>query len=426
MGGAVDKTHIERWGDAIDLAIARWDRAGRLLSCNTPYLAWARLPRERLIGRTLAELYGAAAWVIAEPAFAVAFAGDATSYQRRVVHRGDQPRWVRMHLFPDRDGDSGAIDAVFTIGFDVHDDIEQREALYMARQRLDRFSDNIPYPLTYVNRDCLLQFVNKAYCASTGHSREALLGRHIGAVRGARRWAEHRPYFERALGGEATQYTRLTETADRGARWMRTSYVPDFDANGDVVGLYTVTVDVHELSVAREQLQRTVERDAVTGAYSRRTVMDRLDTSVARSREEPTALFFIDLDGFKAVNDALGHREGDSLLAGVAAALQAAVRAEDAVGRFGGDEFLVLARVRDDVGAHALAEHLLDAVRRGGAALPGERMISASIGYALAPADSDQPLKLLQLADDAMYVAKRLGKNRAFHCRATAETPHSR
>ena len=133
-----------------------------------------------------------------------------------------------------------------------------------------------------------------------------------------------------------------------------------------------MTIDVHDLTLAREQLQRSVERDAVTGALQ--PAHD--DGSPRRSRwharrHEPVALFFVDLDGFKAVNDALGHREGDSLLAGVAAALQAAVRAEDAVGRFGGDEFLVLARVRDDAGAHALAEHLLDAVRHGSAAVRG-------------------------------------------------------
>ncbi len=419
-GGGIEA--LARLVDAIDLPIGRWNRDARLVFCNEPYLAWAAMPRERLLGRTLAELYGEAAWAAAAPAFAAAFGGRATGYQRRLTHREGPPRWARVQVFPDRDAATGRIDAVFTIAFDIHDDIEQRDGLYAAQRRLDHFADNIPYPLTYVNRDCVLQFVNKAYCVATGQRRESLLGRHIGAVRGAKRWTEHKPYFERALAGETTQYTRLTSLADRGARWMRTSYVPDFDASGDVIGLYTVTIDVHDLTVAREQLQRSVERDAVTGAYSRRTVMDRLEAAVARSHEEPAALFFIDLDGFKAVNDALGHREGDSLLAGVAAALQTAVRADDAVGRVGGDEFLVLARVRDDAGAQALAEHMLDAVRRGGAALPGGRAISASIGYAIAPTDADRPLKLLQLADEAMYAAKRLGKDRALHCRAASPT----
>ena len=94
------------------------------------------------------------------------------------------------------------------------------------------------------------------------------------------------------------------------------------------------------------------------------------------------------------------------------------MRAEDAVGRFGGDEFLVLAPVRDADGAHALALHMLAAVRAIAGAGPLAGVVSASIGYALAPDDARHPLNLLQLADDAMYAAKREGKNRALHCGA--------
>ena len=131
---------------------------------------------------------------------------------------------------------------------------------------------------------------------------------------------------------------------------------------------------------------------------------------------QPVALFFVDLDGFKALNDAQGHAAGDAMLVQLARALQAAVRAEDAVGRFGGDEFLVLATVRDAAGAHALALHLLRAVQDCAAGCASTQQVSASIGYALAPYDASQPLRLLQLADNAMYAAKRGGKNRVMHC----------
>jgi diguanylate cyclase (GGDEF)-like protein len=100
----------------------------------------------------------------------------------------------------------------------------------------------------------------------------------------------------------------------------------------------------------------------------------------------------------------------------VGAALQAAVRADDAVGRFGGDEFLVLASVRDAAGAQQLAAHILAAVRDVTVPLGLSPTISASIGYALAPADAQHPMKLLQLADDAMYQAKHLGKDQVMHC----------
>jgi diguanylate cyclase (GGDEF)-like protein len=157
-----------------------------------------------------------------------------------------------------------------------------------------------------------------------------------------------------------------------------------------------------------------VERDALTDVLSRRALMDRIDQAVARCAAEPVALFFVDLDGFKGVNDALGHRAGDVVLAAVATALARAVRSEDTVGRFGGDEFIVLARLGDRPAAAALAEHLLDAVRRA----PCGTHIGASIGYALAPADAGTSFELVRQADDAMYAAKRLGGNRALHCTA--------
>ena len=115
----------------------------------------------------------------------------------------------------------------------------------------------------------------------------------------------------------------------------------------------------------RRELARVSRSDSLTGALNRRGFEERFELEIARSRRDggPLALVVLDLDGFKTVNDRLGHREGDALLVAVGTALQMSVRAEDAVGRFGGDEFLVLATVRDPAGAHALALHMLAAVR---------------------------------------------------------------
>ena len=408
-------SHIERLVDVIDLPIGRWDAEHRLVFCNEPYLGWAERPRDDLIGRTLLELFGDDAWRRAEPAFKQAFQGRTVNYERRLTHGHKSARWARVQVFPDVDP-HGGVEAVFTIAFDIHEDVLAREALEAARERLDRFTENIPYPLTYVDRGFVLRFVNKAYCEASGQRPEDLLGRHIGEVRGAKRWSEHAPFFDRALKGQTVQYTRLVDRLPHGPRWLRTSYVPDFDARRHVRGLYTVTIDVHELTMAQEKLKRSVERDSLTDVLSRRTMMDRIEGAMLEAAERPAALFFVDLDGFKDINDRLCHRAGDQLLIDVAGALQAAVRAEDAVGRCGGDEFLVLAAVRDAAGAQALALHMLAAVRAACADTP----ISASIGYALAPADAQHPMKLLQLADDAMYAAKRRGKARVMHCAAAS------
>jgi diguanylate cyclase (GGDEF)-like protein/PAS domain S-box-containing protein len=413
---ALSADPAERLVDAIDLPIARWGRDATLLFCNGPYTRWAGRSSADLVGNTLADLYGAAAWAAASDAFAQAFNGRTVSYERHVTHQGAASRWTRVQVFPDRN-EQGEVEAVYTIAFDIHQDVIEREQLHEARQRLNRFTEHIPYPLTYVDREYTLRFVNLAYQEAVGMPASALIGRPIGDARGAARWAEHQPYFDRALAGESVQYTRLVPDLPQGARWMRTSYVPDLDDGGGAVqGVYTVTIDVHELTEAQQRLARTAQRDALTDALSRRTMMERLDTAAAACATQPVALFFIDLDGFKGLNDAHGHAAGDVLLVSLALALQDAVRLEDAVGRFGGDEFLVLAAVRDAAGAAALAQHLLRAVRACTAKCPRAASVSASIGYALAPHDATQGLRLLQLADAAMYEAKRAGKDRVMHC----------
>jgi diguanylate cyclase (GGDEF)-like protein/PAS domain S-box-containing protein len=411
---ALSANPAERLVDAIDLPIGRWGRSDQdatLLFCNGPYTRWAGRSSDELVGRTLADLFGAPAWAAARDAFAAAFDGRTVCYERRLTHQGAAAHWARVQVFPDRNA-QGEVEAVYTIAFDIHQDVMEREQLQEARQRLNRFTEHIPYPLAYVDREYRLRFANLAYQQAVGKPASALIGRPFGEVRGAAHWAENQPYFDRALAGETVQYTRLVQDLPQGARWMRTSYVPDLDDGGGAVqGVYTVTVDVHELTEAQQRLAHTAQRDALTDALSRRTMMERLDTATAACATQPVALFFIDLDGFKALNDAHGHAAGDVLLVSLTLALQQAVRLEDAVGRFGGDEFLVLAPVRDAAGAAALAAHLLDAVRTCAAQCNGASGVSASIGYALAPQDATQALRLLQLADAAMYEAKRAGKD---------------
>jgi diguanylate cyclase (GGDEF)-like protein len=151
--------------------------------------------------------------------------------------------------------------------------------------------------------------------------------------------------------------------------------------------------------------------DPLTGLPNRLLFLDRATYAIAQSEREKAviAVFFMDLDGFKAINDTLGHSAGDALLRGVASRLLAWVRPGDVVSRFGGDEFVALVRDVQGVGvAVRIAERLAEAVREP-LTLEGEQVsVNPSIGIALA-SERDKPEELIERADRAMYLAKRSG-----------------
>src|SRR3954447_1291368 len=149
--------------------------------------------------------------------------------------------------------------------------------------------------------------------------------------------------------------------------------------------------------------------DALTGLPNRMLLLDRLGYALAQSEREDSsvAIFFLDLDGFKGVNDRLGHLAGDALLRGIAGRLLAWVRPGDTVSRFGGDEFTVLVRaVAGEEEAAQIAERLTDAVRSPLSVEGEDISLTPSIGIALARG-IHKPEELIERADKAMYSAKR-------------------
>ena len=157
-------------------------------------------------------------------------------------------------------------------------------------------------------------------------------------------------------------------------------------------------------------------RDHVTGLPGRQAFEDTLAGSIAFSRAsgKPMAVIFVDLDGFKAVNDTLGHAFGDAVLAEVAHRLRRAVRGEDVVSRYGGDEFIAVCDQCDEFDATVIAERLRLAVAERIEGVPDELRVTASVGVALlaAPDAAHTAEAIIALADQAMYAAKTRGRNR--------------
>ena len=165
------------------------------------------------------------------------------------------------------------------------------------------------------------------------------------------------------------------------------------------------------LSLAQGQLQRVraeAATDPLTSLFNRRAITDELAAYVARARRSGgrTAVLFCDLDGFKAVNDKLGHEAGDEVLKDVGASVRAAIREGDVVGRYGGDELLVVAADADAEDAVLLAQRVRAAVREAAS----EHGVDVTVGIAVYPRDGETGAELMVAADQAMYRGKLRGQ----------------
>jgi len=229
----------------------------------------------------------------------------------------------------------------------------------------------------------------------------------------SRPMAELRDTMTRQQGGEWGARAR----EDQGSIELR-SLAADFNAlteqnlglNAELTdGLTKLRKVNSNLREAQHQLTHRTLHDPLTGLPNRTLFLDRLDQSLAESvrSRRPIALYFIDIDGFKRVNDTLGHSAGDRMLREVAARLSSVVRPGDTVARFAGDEFLMLTVGTEDGLPSALADRVLASLLDPPLQVDGET-VTASMGMALS-VEGVRPEQLLHQADAAMYQAKRAG-----------------
>jgi diguanylate cyclase (GGDEF)-like protein len=167
--------------------------------------------------------------------------------------------------------------------------------------------------------------------------------------------------------------------------------------------------------LALTDAERRAQTDPLTGVLNRRSLVERLDAACARARTRglPIALLFIDLDHFKEINDSFGHAAGDACLSAIIGPIQAELRQSDVIGRYGGEEFVVILSSADISAAHPIAERIrkrVADVRVDGFGKPIR--LTCSIGVATSDTLGVWGEHLIAQADAAVYAAKRAGRNR--------------
>jgi len=226
-------------------------------------------------------------------------------------------------------------------------------------------------------------------------------------------WSRHRgqlarrePFYDLEI--------RRPDLPDGKQFWISVSGTPFYDGQGRFKGYRGLNKDISERKQAEEHIYYLATHDALTGLPNRTLFSEILNRTVlaAKRYERQFAIFFIDLDRFKLVNDSLGHDAGDTLLKEVAQRLSDTMRKSDVVARLGGDEFVVLVQeVHDTKVVEQVAASLLSAIVKPVVLFGQECRVTGSLGICMFPGQAQDAAMLMKNADVAMYMAKEAGKN---------------
>jgi diguanylate cyclase (GGDEF)-like protein/PAS domain S-box-containing protein len=264
--------------------------------------------------------------------------------------------------------------------------------------------------------DGVIQSVNPAFTHITGYPAQEAIGKTPRLLRSDRHSQDFHTAVWQQVASRGFWQGEIWNRRKSGEVFLEWQTITRIGAADRAAARYVAVFhDITDSWQKNENTRQLAFHDALTKLPNRALLMERLERQIAFTEREPRliAVIFLDIDGFKAVNDTLGHAVGDELLIAIAQKLQALVRQSDTVARLGGDEFVIQLDSpanREEVGQ--VADRFLAAINEV-LDIQGHRVqVAASIGITVCPDDGNTAAGLIKGADMAMYEAKRAGKNR--------------
>ncbi len=396
--------------------VATTDNAGRVTYLNAAGRACRGLGlHDDLSATTIADHFPAwAAARIEREAVPTALAHGIWQGETAVLGRDGVEVPIDHMVIAHRNVD-GKLEFFSSLMHDITHAKEAQRAIRHSEARMASIADSLPMLVAFVDTECRYVFVNGLYEGFFGKARDAIVGRTVEDVAGADAVAFYRPWFARASHGETVVFDR-ERVDDKGAKThFVCKIIPQFDDDNALIGYHFVHQDVTDFKVEQQRLSHLASMDRLTGVSNRAGFEAALDEGMQRAAANDSclALLYLDIDGFKGVNDTYGHLAGDALLRTFAARVKAAVRTADVVARLGGDEFVVIAEsLRSVDDARSVAAKILRAMRARFEVDGMSLAITASIGVALYRGEALDAHALVERADAALYRAKRDGKDR--------------
>jgi diguanylate cyclase (GGDEF)-like protein/PAS domain S-box-containing protein len=329
--------------------------------------------------------------------------------------------WEYVSISPVRN-DKGEITQFIASKEDITERKRGEEALRITASVFD----NTQEAIVITDANNVILDVNAAFTRITGYSREEALGKNPKMLGSGRQDKDFYSVMWQSLKQERTWRGEIWNRRKSGeiyAELLSISAICDND--GKVLRYVAVFSDISYIKEHEAELSRVAHYDALTGIPNRVLLADRMKQAIAQTSREKNkmAVCYLDLDGFKPVNDTMGHAAGDQVLIEIANRIGITIRGGDTVARLGGDEFVVLL-LGLEKGEECVAtlERLLSAIAQPISVKDKFLTLGASIGVSIYPLDDEDPDILLRHADHAMYVAKQSGKNQ-FHIFDSALDP---
>jgi diguanylate cyclase (GGDEF)-like protein/PAS domain S-box-containing protein len=395
-----------------------------VIICYAPdgRVTWASPSLERIYGFEPSEVVGTC-FRLGVPAehqsvdASVADALDAgvavTRTRIRTVGHDGSTRWADAVITPSWRED-GALDYSVAVFRDVTELVLAEELAGKSEERFRLMVENASDAVGVADPSGRITWFSASVETLLGWTPEDLIGQSVMDLLHPDDLPAVAAEQERLTRGEPIKFEARVRRADGAYHWISSQVRSVLGHDGQVLHRVAGWRDIHDERTARQELAFLAYHDPLTGLRNRAWVLDILDTDLVVAKRDGSrlAVLFLDLDNFKVVNDSLGHVAGDDILVAAAHRISRALRPGDRIGRFGGDEFIVVAPgIHDAQDAAAVAARLTAAVTEQ-VMIDGRPVIqSASIGIALSDQDSTTT-SLLRDADSALFRAKDAGRSR--------------
>lgn len=287
-----------------------------------------------------------------------------------------------------------------------------RDRLADSEERLRTITDNLPVLIAHLDQDHRYMFANAVHQSWLGKASDQIVGQTMVEAFGEDFYLQQKEALDDAWLGKASQCEHDI-VRKKHIRIVHSTFLPHL-RDGEVVGVYILTTDATAARMHERNLHALAHTDALTGIPNRRQFELALQGAVERApqRERAFALFYLDIDFFKRINDTYGHAVGDMVLVEFARRVRKVVRSSDMVARLAGDEFTVLLdEVNSPRDVELVAKKIMQAMEAPFMLGSQPISVSATIGIALADAPGVTALTISELADSALYEAKDKGRN---------------